>query len=613
MLRLSVALNSCHITRQRSKTGRSDRVFLSVFGELMNGATLLHTLGLPPWNPGPIPLGSGLRSGMTISMGGPEFTLETVELDRQTSLSLQILGTNHVDGKTFAESVIDAAKTWGKIYKLITQIASLLILIPFVNFVAALAWIASVLVAIVLGIAATIARPFVPPKSDGPVLSRLDSFQEYPLLAGLFMQSSEATFEDSGFAIPKAADSKRGPVYTVRQTITREMTPDWSVGPAITNRDGHLDVFAITEQGSVVTPYWDSAENNGNWNFPFDIAGDGKALPGALAVIGPLRYELTVFWIGVNGEIRHAWWTGEHWLSRAEALTEPRAAAPGSLSAAARHPERLEVFWITDDGQVCTLVKDNREYRKYDPDFEAEIDPPPLYSRISQTWPDLVDEAWHGRWEEVPREVSKKGSALPGALASVGRTPSTVDCFWINRRGQVVYTYWMFKNKTFAEARAISAPDSATPGALAAIARTGQRLDVFWIGLDGSVQTAWWDRDLNGGEWPAPFPIAGPGCAAPGCVAVAARKQYWLDVFWIAPLGSIYQCTWDGSAWQAPRPIFGAEVACAGSIAVVAQNPSHLDIFWVAPGSQLMTAWWDESVGTWSVPSKLADGIASGW
>ena len=90
-------------------------------------------------------------------------------------------------------------------------------------------------------------------------------------------------------------------------------------------------------------------------------------------------------------------------------------------------------------------------------------------------------------------------------------------------------------------------------------------LDVFWAGPDGSVRSAWWDQNVNGAAWNAPFDVA-PACsAAPGAVVAAvAREQLHLDVFWAGPDGSVRSAWWDqnvnGAAWNAPF-----DVAPAGS------------------------------------------------
>ena len=105
-----------------------------------------------------------------------------------------------------------------------------------------------------------------------------------------------------------------------------------------------------------------------------------------------------------------------------------------------------------------------------------------------------------------------------------------------------------------------------------AVARTGEHLDVFWVGRDGSVWSNWWDQNINDAKWNAPFQVAGPMLAEPGRLrirqepaAAVAREQPHLDVFWAGPDGSVRSAWWDqnvnGAAWNAPFDVAPAGTA----------------------------------------------------
>jgi hypothetical protein len=53
----------------------------------------------------------------------------------------------------------------------------------------------------------------------------------------------------------------------------------------------------------------------------------------------------------------------------------------------------------------------------------------------------------------------------------------------------------------------------AGPGPVTALARTPSHMDVFWVAPDGSVRTNWWDAVVNNGLWNTPFEIAPAGSA----------------------------------------------------------------------------------------------------
>jgi hypothetical protein len=104
----------------------------------------------------------------------------------------------------------------------------------------------------------------------------------------------------------------------------------------------------------------------------------------------------------------------------------------------------------------------------------------------------------------------------------------------------------------------------AGPGPVTALARTPSHMDVFWVAPDGSVRTNWWDADVNNGLWNTPFEIASAGSAGPGPVTALARTPIHVDVFWVAPDGSVRSNWWDAvvnnGLWNTPF-----EIAPAGS------------------------------------------------
>jgi hypothetical protein len=75
---------------------------------------------------------------------------------------------------------------------------------------------------------------------------------------------------------------------------------------------------------------------------------------------------------------------------------------------------------------------------------------------------------------------------------------------------------------------------SARPGALAAVARTPEVLDVMWIGPDGGVGMKSW---ISSARWGDPWTLVPPGSAQPGALAAVARTPEVLDVMWIGPEG----------------------------------------------------------------------------
>ena len=136
----------------------------------------------------------------------------------------------------------------------------------------------------------------------------------------------------------------------------------------------------------------------------------------------------------------------------------------------------------------------------------------------------------------------------------------------------------------------------------AVVARESQHLDVFWIAPDGSVRSAWWHE---GGQWSAPFVLSPAGSAAPGAITAVARESDHLDVFWVGPDGSVRSAWWhEGKPWSAPFAIAPAGSADPGAVAAVARETGHLDVFWVTQHGQLGSTWWHEG-GAWAAPFSL--------
>ena len=138
----------------------------------------------------------------------------------------------------------------------------------------------------------------------------------------------------------------------------------------------------------------------------------------------------------------------------------------------------------------------------------------------------------------------------------------------------------------------------------ALVARTSQHLDLFWIAPDGSVL-----RSSFGGEgpWSAPRAIAGPGSAHIGAIAAVARESGHLDVFWVAPDGSVRSAWWhEGIDWSGPHAIAPAGSADPGAIAAVARQTDRVDVFWVSADGSVRTMPWHDGDG-WAPTVEIAE------
>jgi DUF1680 family protein len=95
------------------------------------------------------------------------------------------------------------------------------------------------------------------------------------------------------------------------------------------------------------------------------------------------------------------------------------------------------------------------------------------------------------------------------------------------------------------------------------VARAPDHMDLFWVAPDGSIKSTWWDANLENGDWDPTrvFAATPAGQAANGPVAVVARAPDHMDLFWVAPDGSIKSTWWDANLengdWD-PTRVFAA-------------------------------------------------------
>lgn len=123
----------------------------------------------------------------------------------------------------------------------------------------------------------------------------------------------------------------------------------------------HMDVFWIGADGSVATNWWDLAPGFG-WHDheAFSIAPPGSARPGSpIAAIARTPDDMEVFWISPDGAIAQRRWSATpvmDWSKDPDPrITGAGAAAPQSgLAALTRNPTQIDIFWVTPDGAIGT-------------------------------------------------------------------------------------------------------------------------------------------------------------------------------------------------------------------------------------------------------------------
>jgi hypothetical protein len=292
-------------------------------------------------------------------------------------------------------------------------------------------------------------------------------------------------------------------------------------------------------------------------------------------------------------------------------------------SAAARTPNRLDVFWIGPDGGIgSTGWESGANNNEWEPDFPiarpgvARADSPiasltRTVNRLDVFWigPDggIGSTGWEGganndQWEpDFP--IARPGVAGAGSgIAAVARTANRLDVFWIGPDGGIGSTGWEggANNDQWEPDFPIARPGVARADSpIAAVSRTARRIDVFWIGPDGGIGSTAWEAGANDNQWEPDFPITRPGVArADSPIAAVTRTPNRIDVFWIGPDGGIGSTAWEAGAndnqWEPDFPIARPGVAGAGSgIAAVARTTNRLDVFWIGPDGGIGSTGWE--------------------
>ena len=414
---------------------------------------------------------------------------------------------------------------------------------------------------------------------------------------------------------------------------------------AVARTRDHLDVFWVARDGSVWSNWYDAFANNGRWNQPFVIAPAGNAEPGTITAVARTRDHLDVFWVARDGSVWSNWYDA---FANSGRWNQPFVIAPagsaelGTITAVARTRDHLDVFWVARDGSVWSnwydaFANNGRWNQPFviapagnaEPGTITAVARTPVHldvfwvARDGSVWSNWYDAfANNGRWNQ-PFVIAPAGNAEPSVsrrrrgILAVAREANQLDVFWIGPDGSVRSNWWdaFLNSGRWNQPFLIAPAGSAQPRSpVAAVARQANQLDVYWVGPDGSVRSNWWDAFDNSGRWNQPFLIAPAGSAQPRSpVAAVARQANQLDVYWVGPDGSVRSNWWDAflnsGRWNQPFLIAPAGSAQPRSpVAAVARQANQLDVYWVGPDGSVRSNWWDafDNSGRWNQPFLIA-------
>jgi hypothetical protein len=270
-------------------------------------------------------------------------------------------------------------------------------------------------------------------------------------------------------------------------------------------------------------------------------------------------------------------------------ITIPSIAPSNALvTATARSPENLDVFFIGTDGNVYTTY--------WGAGFGTNASGLPNWGTpFSITSGACINTA-----------TSCVGVASPGGgIAAVSRNPNQLDVFYIGKDGGL-WTSWWYNGAPSWTTMELYGPSSdvqrsagiAPPGAtITATARTSTNLDVFFVGSDGGLWTGAWSGGGGWGTWEIPG-SAGTGEAG-GPISAVSRQAASLDVVYQGPGSSLEWGAWASpAAWRiAPIPAavgISTSMIGRGAVSIVAPTSFSLQAFYINTSHQENTVSWSD-------------------
>ncbi|HWN11361.1 MAG TPA: peptidoglycan DD-metalloendopeptidase family protein [Pyrinomonadaceae bacterium] len=387
-----------------------------------------------------------------------------------------------------------------------------------------------------------------------------------------------ATFNGVDTAVHAGAPKDAAGHYPLENIVSANC-PVPPFGPpvsAVSRNSKCLDVFAIGRDGRVMAAAWEHGLLDVNWRGWWHIQGGLTDTNGHISAVSREPKRLDVFAVGGNGTVYTAAWdentSSSGW--RGWWPIEGLKAPPGShVGAVSRHPNKLDIFVVGNDGRIYTAAWDQN---------------------VSQG-------KWRGWWN-----IQDGKNCPAGALVSaVSRHPSKLDVFVVGNDGRIYTAAWD-NNVNDAKWRGwwnIQDGKNCPPGApVGAVSRHSNKLDVFVVGNDGRIYTAAWDQNVGDAKWRGWWNIQeGKNCPPGAPVSAVSRDANKLDVFVVGNDGRIYTAAWDqnvGDAkWRGWWNIQDGKNCPPGApVSATSRDNDKLDVFVVGNDGMVYTAAWAQNV-----------------
>ena len=300
------------------------------------------------------------------------------------------------------------------------------------------------------------------------------------------------------------------------------------------------------------------------WRAPYPVPGPvGPSGTGGLAAASRAATTMETWWVGADTSVRGAFWNddGNGWQPYGDAVAVPTAATPVTgMAALSRIDTSMEVWWVgfggTVQGAYWYAGQNNNSWQRY-----------------TLTGPGQAAE--------------------DTGIAAVSRIPTGLEIWWVGPSGSVEGGFWYSDTGQPWQRYQVAADGSAALGhGISAVSRTAASMDLLWITPAGGVAGTYWNDGAGWQPYPAPVAADGSAALAAGLAAVS-HGAAGMDVYWIAPDGSVWGATWTAATgWQR----FPDAVAPAGSAATSAGLAAHsrtgssTEVCWIGPDGSVQVA-----------------------
>lgn len=261
----------------------------------------------------------------------------------------------------------------------------------------------------------------------------------------------------------------------------------------------------------------------GQWqNFTLTAPGQPGITPGNdIAVVSRIPNHVEVFYITEDGSIWDYYWYG---LWNNFQLRPPHSAVMGGITAVSRRPQNMAVFWVSDSESIESAQwEDGRGwfYERIAPAGSVGIHSKVIsLSRHSDNvelfymgkYGSIESMAYNGAgWHQSQISPDDSATILYSGLTAVSRQSETVEVWWVSRAGSVEGAWRWGADPKWNRYQIAHEGSAAVEGAtLRAQAKQSDLMNMWWISPKGSVEGCWtW---LGKVPWTR-YQIAGDGSA----------------------------------------------------------------------------------------------------